>query len=186
MISVSARLVEKVRKVLDYEATDNDPHNDATLTEIMHLVDMHYGVTSEGWNPETARLFAIDTAMTAIRRNLNSLPDTERHDLLSRLQETRTLVVAGRDDELGFIQAALETQLSIIPPGWRRRMWLTAIDALIPSPYRAALVSTKNALTLVSVEAFAEISDLLRNRLLARLGEGSLLSEPPNPLHLTA
>ena len=74
--------------------------------EIMHLVDMHGGVTSEGWTRETARLFAIDTAMTFIRRNMAVLSEADKHSLVTRLQEARTLVVSGRDSELGFIQVA--------------------------------------------------------------------------------
>lgn len=177
--------MEKVRKVLEREAPIFEDSG-STLTEIMHLVDVDYGVTSEGWNGETARLFAIDTAMTVIRRSIISLSEADRHSIVARLQEARTLVVAGRDSELGFIQAALESHLSLATPGLGRRLWLSAIDALIPSPYRAALVSTKNALAIGATEAFADLSNLLRDRLLARLGEGSLLSEPNPTLYLTA
>lgn len=183
---MTVRLAKEVRKVLDHETLNSDPDHDSTLTEIMHLVDMEFGVTNEGWNHETARLFAIDTAMTAIRRNMLVLPETDRQTLAFRLQEARTLVVAGRDGELGFLQAALEAHLSLTDPGRERRIWLTAIDALIPSPYRAALVSTKNALSLATTEALADFSKLLRDRLLARLGEGTLLSDPPTTFFLTA
>jgi hypothetical protein len=47
-------------------------------------------------------------------------------------------------------------------------------------------VSTRNALSLGTTETFADLSKLLRDRLLARLGEGSLLSGPPSTLYLTA
>lgn len=172
--------------MLDYEAIANNPEHDSTLGEIMHLVDMQAGVTHDGWNAETARLFAIDTAMTAIRRNLASLSEPDKHRLLGQLQEARTLVVAGRDNELGYVQAAMESNLALIGPGRQRRLWLTAIDALIPSPYRAALVSTKNALSMGATEALTDLPTLLRDRLLARLGEGSLLGEPTIDLFLTA
>ena len=172
--------------VLDYEALNNDPNHDSTLGEIMHLVGMQFGVTAEGWNKESARLFAIDTAVMAIRRNVLALSETARQSLFAKLQEARALVVSGRDAELGFIQAALESFMSLSVPGRERRMWLTAIDALLPSPYRAALVSTKNALSLGTTEALAELSEHLRERLLARLGEGTLLSDPPTDLFLTA
>lgn len=178
MIGRSILAVEKVRKVLDFDAIDNDRDHDSTLGEIMHLVDMPIGVTSDGWTGESARLFAVDLAMTAIRRNLRVLAEQEKQILLGKLQEARTLVVSGRDGELGFIQAALETHLVMEHPGRRRRVWLTAMDALIPSPYRAALVSTRNALRLGATEAFADLHSILRDRLLARLGEGSLISEP--------
>ena len=94
----------KSGNVLDYEAIENTPGHDPTLTEIMHLVDMPPGITSAGWNDETARLFAIDTAMTSIRRHLAFLSETDKHSLVTRLHEARSLVVAGRDSELGFIQ----------------------------------------------------------------------------------
>lgn len=172
--------------MLDYGAIANNQEHDSTLGEIMHLVDMKAGVTHDGWNGETARLFAIDTAMTAIRRNLASLSGTDKHRILGHLQEARTLVIGGRDHDLEYVQAAMESNLALIGPGRRRRMWLTAIDALIPSPYRAALVSTKNALSLGTTEALADLSTLLRDRLLARLGEGSLLGEPTSDLFLIA
>lgn len=178
--------MEKVREVLEYEVIENDREHDSSLTEIMHLIGLQFGATTDGWNREIARLFAIDTAMTAIRRDMTVLSDTDRHSLVSYLQEARALVVAGRDDELGFLQAAVESRMALIGPGRQRRLWLTAIDALIPSPYRAALVSTKNALSLATAEAFADLSDLLRERLVARLGEGWLLAEPTVTLHLTA
>lgn len=162
-------------EVLDYEAIA-DKQGDSTLTEIMHLVDMPSGVAYAGWNGETARLFALDAAMTAIRRNLVYMSETDKHSLVTRLHEARSLVVSGRDSELGFIQASLESNLATASPERERRIWLTAIDALIPSPFRAALVSTKNALTL-AIPGIPDLASLIRGRLLARLGEGSLLSE---------
>lgn len=161
--------------MLEHEAIDNQ-RGDSTLTEIMHLVDMPSGVSYSGWNAETARLFALDAAMTAIRRNLMYMSETDKHSLVTRLHEARSLVVAGRDPELGFIQASLESNLATAGPERERRIWLTAIDALIPSPFRAALVSTKNALTLAT-PGLPDLASLIRGRLLARLGEGSLLSE---------
>jgi hypothetical protein len=175
-----------VGRVWDYGAISNDPDHDSALSEIMHLVNVPYGVSHDGWNRESARLFAIDTAMTATRRHMATLTEADRHSINAYLQEARTLVVAGRDSELGFLQAALESHLALAAVGLPRRLWLGAIDALIPSPYRAALVSTRNALSLGTTEAFTDLSKLLRDRLLARLGEGSLLSGPPSTLYLTA
>lgn len=152
----------------------------------MHLVDVQIGGATEGWNRESARLFALDTAMTAIRRDMTILSPSDSHSLVSYLHEARTLAVAGRDDELGFLQAAVESQMALVSPGSQRRLWLTAVDAMIPSPYRAALVSTKNALSPASAEDFMDMRDLLRERLVARLDEGALLSEPTVTLHLTA
>jgi len=164
--------------MLDFEATEDDREHGSTLGEIMHLVDMPFGVTGDGWNGESARLFAIDIAMTVIRRNLDILTESERQLLIGKLQEARTLVVAGRDPELGFIQANIEAQLPLSEPGPHRQIRLIAIDSLLPSPYRAALVSTRNALSLGAVEVFTDLSGLIRDRLLARLGEGSLVWDP--------
>jgi hypothetical protein len=171
--------------VVEHEAPRNDPNGRAILTEIMHLVDMQPGVPADGWTRETARLFALDTVLMVARRNMLVFTEADRQSLAFQLQEARSLVVSGRDGELGFVQAALEAHLSLAAPGRSRRLWLAAIDALIPSPYRAALVSTTNALALGTTEALADLSKLLRDRLLARLGEGSLLTDPPS-LFLTA
>lgn len=171
--------------MLDHPGLNKDPDQAAALTEIMHLVDMEPGVTSDGWSRQTARLFAIDTAMVAVRRNLALMSEADRQSLVLLLQQARTLVTAHRDDELDFVQAALEAHLSKTAPGRERLVWLTAIDALLPSPYRAALVSTKSALSLGATEALVDLAELLRDRLLARLTEGSLHLEPATPLYLT-
>jgi len=171
--------------VLDYEAHDKGSDLDSTLTEIMHLVDVQPGVTSEGWNRETARMYAIDVAMMVLRRHLLALTEVHRQTLTYQLQEARSLVMSGRDGEIGFIQAALESHLSLAQSTEERRLWLTAIDAFLPSPFRAALVSTRNALALGGSE-LAGFADQLRERLLARLGEGSLHTESGPSLFLTA
>lgn len=176
--------MEKVRKVLDYEATGNDRDHGSTLSEIMRRVNVARDADLPGWNRQTARLFAMDAAMAAIRRDVAVLSAAERHDLTSYLQEAKGLVAADRDDELGFLQAAMEARLSLITPGKRRQLWLTAIDSLIPSPYRAALVSTENAISLGNTGTPADLSTLLRNRLSASPGKGSLVLEPTAELHI--
>lgn len=186
MILLIYRRVEKVRKVLDYEAIGNSRDHGSTLTEIMRLLDFAVDLDVSEWNPQTARLFALDAAMATIRRDAAVLSDADRHNLTSYLQEAKGLVVADRDDELGFLQAAMETRLSIISPGERRQVWLTAIDSLIPSPYRAALVSTENAISLGNRGTLADLSTLLRDRLSAGPGEGPLLLEPIAQLQITA
>jgi hypothetical protein len=172
--------------MLPDETTINHRAPNPTLTEIMHLVDMETGASGVGWNPETARLFAIDTAVTVIRRNFDKIPDADRLTIIGRLGEARTLVVAGRDEELGFLQAGLEANLGLTPPGSLRSLWLLAIDALIPSPYRAALIVTRSVLGLGAVPGPDDLTGLLRDRLSARLGEGELLPRPPGHLHLIA
>lgn len=152
----------------------------------MHLVEMETGASGNGWNPETARLFAIDTAVTVIRRNFHLLPDADRLTIIGRLGEARTLVVAGRDVELGFLQAALEANLALEPPGPVRRLWLIAIDAMMPNPYRAALIITRGVLGLDAHRGIEGLAALLRGRLAARLGEGELLPRTSSHLYLIA
>lgn len=171
--------------MLQYEAITDSDH-DSTLVEIMHLVEMRFGAPDSGWHPESARLYAIDVAMTVIRRNAGTLSETERQSLSARLHEARTLVVGGRDAELGFIQSALEAHMAMARGPRERRVWLTAIDALVPSPFRAALISTHNALTLGAAGNFTDLAALLRDRLTARLEEGSLTVEPPPGFYLSA
>lgn len=156
------------------------------MTEILRLINPTGDHDVAGWNHQSARLFAIDAATAAIRGAAVALSDADRHNLASYLQEARSLAIADREDELGFLQAAMEARLSLITPGERRRLWLTAVDALIPSPYRAALVSTENALSLGKSDTVVGLSTLLRDRLLARLGEGSLIFEATAQLRATA
>lgn len=170
--------MEKVRKVLDYEATGNDRNQGSTLTEIMRLVEAAGEVDLAAWNRQTARLFAIDAAMGAIRCDAAALSEADRHNMTSYLQEAKSLVVADRDDELGLLQAAMEARLALVIPGRRRRLWLMAIDSLIPSPYRAALVSTENAISMGNTGTLADLSTLLSDRLSGRSGEDYLILEP--------
>lgn len=165
--------MEKVRKVLDREATGNDRDDWSTLTRIMQLLDSAGHSDPSGWNPKTARLFAIDAAMTAIRRDAAVLSEADQHNLTSCLREAKDLVLSDRDDELGFLQTSIEVQLTLMTPGKRRQLWLTAIDSLIPSPNRAALVSTENAITLGDARAVGDLSTLLRDRLSAGSSAGS-------------
>lgn len=173
-----SRQAEKAGTVLDHVGPDKDPDRVTSSTEIMHLIDMPSGVTSEGWNRKTARHFALDTAMIAARRNLALLSEADRYSLILLLQQARSLVTAGRDDELDFIQAALQARIAPAGPGRERQVWLVGIDALLPSPYRAALVVTRGALSLGTTETFADLSLLLRERMVVRLAEGSMHQEP--------
>ncbi len=159
---------------------------ESLLTEIMHLVDMKSGASMNGWNAESARLFALDIAMTVLRRNAAIITEVDRKNLTARLHEARTLVVNERDDELGYLQASLESNLYLSNSGRSRTVWLTAMDALLPNPYQAALVTTRNALAVASSGPFGDLADRLRDRLTARLEEASLLTADPIHLYLTA
>lgn len=171
--------VGRSRKVLEFEAIGD---RDSSLAEIMHLVNMPAGSASDGWSGESARLFALDIAMAAIRRNLTALGESERQVLIRGLQQARTLVIGGRDDEIGFLQEAFEAQLRLASQD-KRLVLLSALDALVPDPYRAALVSVRDTLEMEGTDS--DLEALLRDRLVARLGEGSLVSRPP-PLYLSA
>jgi hypothetical protein len=171
--------------LLQEEAQRSEPDGPSALSEIMYLVDARAGAPSDGWHIESARLFAIDAAILVARRHSNRISEADRQTLMARLHEARRLTVAGRDDELGFIQTTLESNLALAKPGWARQVWLISIDALIPSPFRAALVVARNAL-FGEAEAPPDLVRSLRQRLLARLEEGSLLAEPSNTLFLIA
>lgn len=155
------------------------------LSEILLLIEMR-SESTDGWHRESARLFAIDTALTVVRRNIAAMEDRDRHNVTRHLHEARTLTVAGRDDELDFVLAGLEANLHAADSDRRRRVWITAMDALLSSPYRAALVSTRNALMFGATDVFADLRGLLRERLIARLEEGSLLADRVIPLILSA
>ncbi|MGD2101336.1 MAG: hypothetical protein PVG83_03810 [Acidimicrobiia bacterium] len=172
-------------RLLKHEANTGIQDADSTLTEIMHLIDMSAGVQSDGWHPESARLFAIDTAVMVVRRYSNRLTEAERQAVIAQLHEARRLVVAGRDKELGSIQSTLECHLATTEAGTVRQIWLVCIDALLPSPFRAALVVARSAL-LSQTAGWTDITKLLRERLVARLDEGSLMAEPVSTLFLIA
>jgi hypothetical protein len=156
------------------------------LNEILVLIEMRSSDSADGWHRESARLFAIDTALTVVRRNMATMKDRDRHAVTRHLHEARTLAVAGRDDELDFVLAGLEASLQAADSDRQRRVWLTAMDALLSSPYRAALVSTRNALMFGATDVFADLRGLLRERLIARLDEGNLLADRVIPLILSA
>lgn len=155
------------------------------LAEILALVGMTVS-DRDGWGSQAARLYALDIAMAVVNRNVNVIAEVGRQTLFGRLQEARTLVVAGRDDELGFVQGALEANLALTRSGRERSVWLTAIDAMMPNPHRAALICTRDALAIGTPATFSDVGALLRDRLLARLGEGLLIGQPAPALYLIA
>lgn len=151
-------------------------HRVESLTEVRHLIDEHLDDLDDGWSAETARLYAIDVAMVVTRRHLGFLTDQDRQLLVVKLNEARRLVIDHRAAELEWIQLEFESHLGRGSSLQTRPVWLTAINAMLPSPYRAAVTAAAAALTLHP----AEIDDLagaLRDRLRARLGEGDLHRE---------
>lgn len=159
----------------------SDPDRDSSLAEIMTLVELRGVANIDGWNGESARLLAIDLATITFRRRLMFVEVSDQNSLLAHLNEARKLVVGNRSDELGAIQHSLEGHLALARTGAERLVWLVAIDSLLPSPYRSALASVRAALA-----SDDDIVDYIRDRVAARLSEGSLLAMPTSTLFQTA
>lgn len=163
-----------------------EPTAGPSLSTIKTSIEMDVEPADIGWGEEPARLFSIDTAMLVLRRNLFQLDELDRQTLHDRLHEARKLVVAGRDAELGFLQNELESYLAHSWSPGSRGIWLTALDALLPSPYRAAEAVVATALAVDRAGTIGELTDQLRQRLRARLSEGYLLAEETSTLFATA
>ena len=97
------------------------------------------------WDEPYARLFAIDCASIVFRYHLADLTDPAR-DLIQRLlHQALQLVRAGRENELASIERALMTGLEAASRV-TRPVWLVALNAVLPDPFRAAVMSTEAAL----------------------------------------
>lgn len=136
------------------------------------------------WDETYARLYAIDCASIVYRYHTPDLTDSAR-DLVQRLlHQTLQLVTAGRENELASIERALMTGLEAASRV-TRAVWLVALNAVLPDPYRAAVMSTEGALI-----AFGRgpnprrdaVAESLRRRLVSRTEEASLLGSAA-PLH---
>lgn len=158
-----------------------DPYQDSSLASIMSLVAMRGIANIDGWNHESARLFAIDLATIVFRRRSIVMDVADQGSLIAYFNEARRLVVADREDELGSIQYAMEGHLALAKTGAERLIWLVAIDSLLPSPYRAALACVRAALAHDD-----DIADYIVDRIEARLSEGSMLALPTSTLFQTA
>lgn len=156
-----------------------------SLIEVKQTIEMGFEVIDDGWSVESARLFAIDTAMLAVRNGLNRLTELERQVLIRRLTEARRLVVDERDQELGMIQGEFETSLGQARDSASRAVWLVAINAMLSSPYRAAVTTVAAALS-PQARSNGDLARVLRSRLRARLGEGTLLRQEPSMLFAIA
>lgn len=153
-----------------------------SLATIKRSIGMEVEASDVGWGEEPARLFSIDTAMLVLGRHGSSLDEPDRQMLSDRLHEARRLVVAGRDDELEFIQNELESYLS---HSWSfdcRSIWLSALDALLPSPFRAAETVVATALCVESPDSTDDLAEVLAQRLRARLSEATLMAAVPGTL----
>jgi hypothetical protein len=129
------------------------------------------------WDEPYARLFAIDCASIVFRYHLPDLTDNAR-DLIQRLlHEALQLITAGREKELASIERALMTGLGAASRV-TRSVWLVALNAVLPDPFRAAVMSTE-----ASLHAFGHgpnprrdaVAEAVHRRVLARTEEAALL-----------
>jgi hypothetical protein len=113
------------------------------------------------------------------------LLEVDPRDLVQRLlHQTLQLVTAGRENELASIERALMTGLEAASRV-TRAVWLVALNAVLPDPFRAAVMSTEGALI-----AFGRgpnprrdaVAESLRRRLVSRTEEASLLGSAA-PIH---
>lgn len=129
------------------------------------------------WDEQYARLYAIDCASIVFRYHLPDLTDQSR-DLVQRLlHQALQLVTAGRENELSSVERALMTGLDAASRV-TRSVWIVALNAVLPDPFRAAVMSTEAAL-----QAFGRgpnprrdaVAEGVRRRAFARTEESALL-----------
>lgn len=129
------------------------------------------------WDEPYARLYAIDCASIVFRYHLPDLTDSAR-DLIQRLlHQALQLVTTGRENELASIERALMTGLEAASRV-TRSVWLVALNAVLPDPFRAAVMSTEaslNAFGRVPNPRRDTVAETVRRRLFARTEEAALL-----------
>lgn len=129
------------------------------------------------WDEPYARLFAIDCASIIFRYQMPDLTDAARNLIQRLLHQAMQLVAAGRDNELASIERALMTGLQSASHV-TRPVWIVALNAVLPDPFRAAVMSAEAAL-----HAFGRapnprrdaVAETVRRRVLARTEESALL-----------
>jgi hypothetical protein len=129
------------------------------------------------WDEPYARLYAIDCASIVFRYHLPDLTDSAR-DLVQRLlHQALQLVTTGRENELASIERALMTGLEAASRV-TRSVWLVALNAVLPDPFRAAVMSTEaslNAFGRVPNPRRDTVAEAVRRRVFARTEEAALL-----------
>ncbi len=129
------------------------------------------------WDEPYARLYAIDCASIVFRYHLPDLTESARDFIQRLLHEALQLVRANRDNELASIERALMTGLEAASRV-TRSVWLVALNAVLPDPFRAAVMSTEAAL-----QAFGHgpnprrdaVAEAVRRRVFSRTEEAALL-----------
>ena len=134
--------------------------------ESLSFVSMAIGaeaVGSAGWNMTSARLFAIEAASVVFRSNLAQLAEFDRQVLARSLSEARRLTVEGREESLEEIQTRFESRLEYSWDEDGRAVWLTAMNSLLPNPYRAAVTTVEAAYRTADCEG-DELAEALVGR----------------------
>ena len=134
--------------------------------ESLSFVSMAIGAGASGasgWNVTTARLFAIDAASVVFRSNLARLCEFDRQVIAKSLSEARRLTVEGRESDLEEIQAMFESRLDYSWGDEGRSVWLTAMNSLLPSPYRAAVTTVEAAYRTADCDG-DELAEVLASR----------------------
>ena len=129
------------------------------------------------WNEPYARLYAIDCASIVFRYHLPDLTEPARELIQRLLHQALTLVTAGRDNELASIERALMTGLEAASRV-TRSVWLVALNAVLPDPFRAAVMSTEAALHAFGRGANPRrdaVAEAVRRRAFSRTEESALL-----------
>ena len=129
------------------------------------------------WDEQCARLYAIDCASIVYRCYLPDLTDTAQDLMQHLLLEALRLVRADRAKELGSIERALMIGLETASTT-TRSVWLVALNAILPDPFRAAVMTTGAALHSVGRSPDARrnaVAAALLRRILSRTEESALL-----------
>ena len=129
------------------------------------------------WDEHCARLYAIDCASIVYRCHLPDLTDTARDLMQHLLLEALRLVRADRANELGSIERALMIGLETAST-MTRPAWLVALNAILPDPFRAAVMTTGAALHIGGRSPNPRrdaVAGALLRRILSRTEESALL-----------
>jgi hypothetical protein len=146
------------------------------LDAIAELIEVERYQLGE-WDEMHARLYAIDCASVVYRYHTPDLNETAREIVHRLLHQAMQLVAADRENELASIEQALMTGLESAS-SLTRAVWLVALNAVLPDPYRAAVMSTEAALL-----AFGRgpnprrdaVAESIRRRVVSRTEEAALL-----------
>lgn len=166
--------------MLAYESWEMDrpkPVRDDGLDRVCALLDAdrHFLGT---WNETWARLFAIDCASIVYRLHVPGMDDAAR-DLMQRLLHQARLLTSGeRQSELGSVERAMMAGLRASSEV-TRAVWLVALNALVPDPFRASVVTVESALTAFGRRPSPRrkaAMEAMRSRLLSRTEEAALLA----------